>query len=47
MKIRESDFGEKTIIYLDQLFTLALLITGDSRKAEKILQITYEKAFGF
>jgi len=46
-KVRESDFGEKTIIHLDQLFTFALLITGDSRKAEKILQSTYEKAFGF
>ncbi|MCZ6701533.1 MAG: RNA polymerase sigma factor [Ignavibacteria bacterium] len=46
-KIRESDFGEKTIEHLDQLFTFALLITGDSRKAEKILQSTYEKAFGF
>jgi len=46
-KIRESDFGEKTIIHLDQLYTFALLITGDSQKAEKILQSTYEKAFGF
>jgi RNA polymerase sigma-70 factor, ECF subfamily len=46
-KIRESDFGEKTIIHLDQLYTFALLITGDSRKAEKILQSTYEKAFAF
>ncbi|MCH7721812.1 MAG: hypothetical protein IIC76_00525 [Bacteroidetes bacterium] len=46
-KISELDFGEKTIIHLDQLFTFALLITGDSRKAEKILQSTYEKAFGF
>jgi len=46
-QIRESDFGEKTILHLDQLFTFALLITGDSRKAEKILLSTYEKAFGF
>ncbi|UCH66157.1 MAG: hypothetical protein JSW63_03220 [Ignavibacterium sp.] len=42
-----SDFGEKTIPHIDLLFTYALLITGENRRAEKILSQTFAKAFWF
>lgn len=42
-----SEFGKKTIPHADLLFTYALLITGENRKAEKILSLTFAKAFWF
>jgi RNA polymerase sigma-70 factor (ECF subfamily) len=42
-----SEFGKNTIPHLNLLFTYALLVTGDNRKAEKILSQTFAKAFRF
>ena len=42
-----SEFGKKTIPHADLLFTYAWLITGENRKAEKILSQTFAKAFWF
>ena len=42
-----SEFGDKTIPHIDLLFTFALLVTGEIRKAEKILSQTIAKAYWF
>ena len=42
-----TEFGNKTIPHIDLLFTYALLITGENRKAEKILLQTFANAFWF
>jgi RNA polymerase sigma-70 factor (ECF subfamily) len=42
-----SEFGKKTIPHIDLLFTYAVLVTGDNRKAEKILSQTFAKAYWF
>jgi RNA polymerase sigma-70 factor (ECF subfamily) len=41
------DFGDKTLRYINHLYTYALLITGDESKAEKVLVKTFSVAFSF
>jgi RNA polymerase sigma-70 factor (ECF subfamily) len=43
----KSDFGEKTLLYKNHLYTYALLTTGDENKAEKVLMRTFSEAFSF
>ena len=42
-----SDFGEKSLLHINHLYTYALLIAGDESKAEKVLMKTYAEAFSF
>ena len=45
--ILKSDFDKETLEHIDNLYTYALLITGDEGKAEKVIKQTYAKAYWF
>jgi RNA polymerase sigma-70 factor (ECF subfamily) len=42
-----ADLWEKTSLFINHLYTYALLISGDEGKAEKVLIKTFKKAFWF